>query len=168
MRKFFFFIILLLTLTSCGRAEGDDSVCVVLKLRNISSSPVFVETNFPLASIYGGNPASGVIQNKESITLFSSDALHRIRTYDDYIQQFLTYYPQAEVRVYSVNEDGTQEDLLTICSLINYPAIEWGNSYDSGHLRFKTDDYPFWIIVGAAWDGERIVAFDGANVVDNL
>jgi len=64
-------------------------------------------------------------------------------------------YPNAEIKIYSV-EENAKGQLLLSCPLKDYPGETWDNSYNHSHLRLKTDDYPFYINLGAMWDGERL------------
>ncbi len=153
MRKFLFFI-LLLALTSCGRAEGDDTVQVTLALRNMASSEIFVETNFPMSLSPEAKTNSGIIHFNESLLLFESE-MRRVGSYDDFATQYLSEYPNAEIKIYSV-EENAKGQLLLSCPLKDYPGETWDNSYNHSHLRLKTDDYPFYINLGAMWDGERL------------
>lgn len=155
MRRILCFISVAILCISCGRAAGDDTVQVNCALRNMSSSDIFAETNFPMKLSSDSKFNSGVIHNTESLWLFD-DEMRRIGSYDDFVTELLRYNPDAEVRIYSVNEDGSKGDLLFSCPMKDFPGETWNDSYRQSHFRIKTNDYPFFIHLGAMWDGNRL------------
>ncbi|MBO4566680.1 MAG: hypothetical protein J5695_05590 [Bacteroidales bacterium] len=155
MKHLLCFLSIALLFVSCGRSADDDTVWVCLSIQNKAATKIYVETNFPTSITSQAVPCEGVLAFRQSISIFGYDIMRRVRTYEDFLPQILSYYPDAEVSIYSVNEDQTKGELLLSCSLSEIPADVWGWEYTHIHF-YNPNEYPWALHLGFAWNGKEL------------
>ncbi|MBO4455728.1 MAG: hypothetical protein J5759_04710 [Bacteroidales bacterium] len=158
MKHLLCFLSIALLFISCGRSADDDTVLVSLTIKNYATADIYVETNFPSAVSYNAEPAEGRIAVDRGLTIFDWYTMRRVRSFDDFLSQLFSLYPEAKIWIYSVNEENAKGDLLLSCPLTDIPGAIWGE--DHGHFHFNTNpnEYPRELWFGFAWNGKELTS----------
>ena len=157
MKHLLCFLSIAFLFISCGRSADDDTVWVSLTIKNKAEADIYVETNFPAAITRKAEPSEGILSFYRALTIFDCDLMRRVRTYEDFLPQILSHYPDAGIWIYSVNEDQTKGELLLSCSLSEIPAAVWGEDYVHLHIP-NPYEYPWALDLGFAWNGKELTS----------